>query len=128
MTPEGYTVDNVVAPDGKWILVRGPDDKAYLYPLSGGEPTAVPGLDLGEGVDQRSFDGRFLYVHRVGEMPAGVFRLDLSTGRKELWRTLMPVDEAGLRNLYPFPTPGGEAYAYLCARWLSELYLVEGAM
>ncbi len=125
VTPEGYT-GGVVAPDGKWIVAAGPDRKRYLYPLSGGEPTAVPGLDREDGVDQRSLDGRFLFVHRIGEMPARVFRLDLSTGRREPWRTLMPADAAGVSRIDPGPTPSGEAYVYNYFRTLSDLYLVEG--
>jgi Tol biopolymer transport system component len=125
VTPEGYT-GGVVAPDGKWIVAAGPDRKHYLYTLSGGEPAAIAGLEREDRVDQRSLDGRFLFVHRRGEVPARVFRLDLSTGRKELWRTLMPADAAGVSQIDPVPTPSGEAYVYNYFRTLSDLYLVEG--
>jgi Tol biopolymer transport system component len=125
VTPEGYT-GGLVAPDGKWIVAEGPDRRRYLYPLSGGEPTAIPGLDREDRMDQRSPDGRFLFVHRAGEIPARVFRLDISTGRKELWRTLMPGDAAGVSEIGPGPTPSGEAYVYSYFRTLSDLYVVEG--
>jgi hypothetical protein len=115
-----------VAPDGKWTLVVGPDRKRYLYPFSGGEPTAVPDLDLQDSVDQKSLDGRFLFVHRGGEMPARVFRLEISSGKKELWRTLMPADAAGVPEISVVPTTSGEAYAYSYVRTLSDLYLVGG--
>ena len=81
VTPEGYT-GTLVAPDGKWVVAAGPDRKTYLYPLSGGEPTVVAGLDQEDRVDQVSLDGRFLYVHRGVELPARVFRLDIATGSK----------------------------------------------
>jgi Tol biopolymer transport system component len=126
LTPEGYTQVGIVAPDGKWAAVNGPDRKRYLYPLSGGEPTEIPGLDREDSLDQVSADGRFLYVHRRGEVPARVQRLDLSTGRKEPWRTLMPSDAAGVASLNVLPTPGGEAYVFNYARSLSDLFLVEG--
>ncbi|HXM78225.1 MAG TPA: hypothetical protein VOA00_03240, partial [Thermoanaerobaculia bacterium] len=126
LTPEGYTGLGIVAPDGKWTVVAGPDRKRYLYPLSGGEPTAVPGLDREDNVDQRSLDGRFLFVHRRGEIPAKVFRLDISSGRKELWRALMPADAAGVPGISVSPTPSGEAYLYSYTRTLSDLYLVDG--
>src|SRR5205085_11664871 len=88
VTPEGYagvgySAGAIVAPDGKWAVVSGPDRKRYIYPLFGGEPSVVPGLDQEDNVDQRSTDGRFLFVHRGGEMPAKVFRLEISSGRKE---------------------------------------------
>jgi eukaryotic-like serine/threonine-protein kinase len=129
VTPEGYSGiagGGIVAPDGKWTLVVGPDRKRYLYPLSGGQPTAVPDLDLQDSVDQKSPDGRFLFVHRGGEMPARVFRLEISSGKKELWKTLMPADAAGVPEIGVVPTPSGEAYAYSYVRTLSDLYLVGG--
>ena len=125
VTPEGYS-GVVLAPDGKWVLVVGPDRKRYVYSLSGGEPTVVPGLEKEDAVDQRSADGRYLFVHRRGEAPIRVFRLELSSGKKEPWRTLMPEDGAGVSELVPIPTPSGEAYVYNYTRTLSDLYLVEG--
>ena len=125
VAPEGYA-GTFVAPDGKWVVVAGPDRKTYLYPLSGGEPTVVPGLDPEDRVDQLSLDGRFLYVHRGEELPAKVFRLDISTGRKELWRTLAPADAAGIYAIDVTPTRNGEGYVYSFNRILSDLYLVDG--
>jgi hypothetical protein len=107
-------------------VVEGPERKHYLYPLSGGEPEEVPGLDPEDNPDQLSLDGRFLFVHRAGEEPARVFRLDLSTGRKELWRTLMPADIAGVDDFVIGPTRSGESYFFSYMRTLSDLYLVDG--
>jgi Tol biopolymer transport system component len=126
ISPEGYQGIGVLAPDGKWTIATGPDRKRYLYPLSGGEPAAIPGLEREDSVDQRTADGRFLYVHRRAEVPTKVYRLDFSTGKRELWRTLIPADAAGISGLGPFPAPGGEWYIYAYIRTLSDLYLVEG--
>ncbi len=126
LTPEGYSSLGISSPDGKWTLALGPDRKRYFYPASGGEPTTVPGLEPEDNVDGRSADGRFLYVHRRGAPPMKVYRLEIATGRKELWRTLMPADAAGVSGLSPYPTPDGEAYVYNYTRTLSDLYLVEG--
>jgi Tol biopolymer transport system component len=126
ISPEGYSALGVSSPDGKWTLARGPDRKRYLYPIAGGEPTVIPSLETAEGVSQRSADGRSLYVFRRGETPQNVYRLDLATGRRELWRTLMPADGSGVSGLNPGPTPSGEAYVYNYLRTLSDLYLVEG--
>jgi Tol biopolymer transport system component len=126
VTPEGYTAVGPVDPNGKWAVVDGPDRKRYLYPLSSGEPTPIPGLDPEDGVAQVSADGRFVYVRRRAEVPMKVYRLEIATGRKELWRTLMPGDGAGVSNLTPLPTPDGSAYIYSYVRTLSDLFLVEG--
>ena len=123
--PEGYTGGWIVSPDGRWTVVAGPD-QSYLYPLAGGGPAAIPGLAPDDAVDQWSADGRFLYVHRTRELPARVFRLEISTGRKIPWRTLMPADAAGVPEVRPLPAPDGEAYVFSCDRTLSELYLLDG--
>jgi Tol biopolymer transport system component len=126
LTPEGYSLAGVTAPDGKWTVVSGPDRRRYLYPLAGGEPAPIPGLDDDDAVDQRSADGRFLYVHRRSEVPAKTYRLELATGKKDLWRTLMPADAAGVSNINPGPAEDGLSYVYGYFRLLSDLYLVEG--
>ncbi len=126
LTPEGYLGVFVTSPDGKWTVARGPDLKQYLYPLAGGEPVPIAGLDEQDRIDQRSADGRFLYVHRRGEAPVKAYRLDLATGKKELWRTLMPADAAGVSNVRPQPAGDGQSYIYDYFRLLSDLYLVEG--
>ena len=125
VTPEGYR-SGLVSSDGKWAVVGGPDRKTYVYPLTGGEPTAIPGLDPEDNWEQLSLDGRFLFGHLAGEMPAKVFRLDLSTGQKEPWRNVMPADAAGVGEMAVVPARSGEAYFYSYNRTLSSLYLVEG--
>ena len=125
VTPEGFR-GGLVSSDGKFAVVAGPDRKTYLYPLSGGEPREVPNLDQEDNWDQLSLDGRSLFVHRAGEIPAKVFRLDLATGKKELWRTMMPADAAGIGELVIGPLRSGEGYYCTYNRTLSDLYLIEG--
>jgi eukaryotic-like serine/threonine-protein kinase len=126
LTPEGYRGDRFVSPDGATTVVIGPDRRTYLYSISGGEPTAIPGLDANDRVDQFSADARSVYVHRQGEVPSRVYRVDLSTGRRELWRSLVPADAGGVSLIGPLPTPTGESYAYSYGRTLSDLYIVDG--
>jgi eukaryotic-like serine/threonine-protein kinase len=126
LTPEGYRSLGLSAPDGKWTIVRGPDRRTYLYPIAGGEPTLVTGLDPQDGIDQRSADGRLVYVQRTGASPLKIERLELATGRREPWRTIMPADPAGVSNLAGAPSLDGESYVYTYVRTLSDLYLVGG--
>jgi len=68
-----------------------------------------------------------LFVYRPGDLPAKVYRLDLTTGQRKPWRELMPPDPAGVEYVGPIlPTPDGKAYVYGYRRLLSDLYLVEG--
>jgi len=126
LTPEAYRATRVVSTDGAWAVVTGPDRRTSLYPTSGGEPTPIPGIDAGEQVAQFGADSRSVYVYRRGETPTRVYRLDVATGRRELWRTLMPADAGGVSLIVPLPTPSGDSYAYCYGRTLSDLYVVDG--
>ena len=99
-----------------------------LYPVEGGgAPVPVPGLTPGDVPSRWSRDGRSLYVYRQDELPARVFRVDVASGRKELWKTLGPSDPAGVTGLgHVILTPDGTSYIYNYRRALSDLYLVEG--
>jgi hypothetical protein len=56
-----------------------------------------------------------------------VYRLDVATGAKELWKELLPADAAGVTQVGTVvPTPDGRAYVYSYIRLLSEMYVVEG--
>jgi len=128
ISPEGYRAQNsTMSPDGKFVVAFGPDRKAYLYPLGGGEPTAVPSLGDLEVPVGWTADSRSLYVYKRGEYPARVSRLDVATGKREPWKELTPPDPAGISTISPpCITPDGRAYVYSYNRILSDLFLVEG--
>ncbi len=128
ISPEGYrTQTGTMSPDGKFVVAFGPDRKAYLYPIEGGEPTAVAGLGDLEVPVGWTADSRYVYVYKRGEYPARVSRLDPATGKRELWRELTPPDPAGISTISPPRiAPDGKAYVYSYNRILSDLFLVEG--
>jgi hypothetical protein len=43
-----------VSPDGRFVIAIGPDQKAALYPLAGGDPQAIPGLLPGRSHERRT--------------------------------------------------------------------------
>jgi serine/threonine protein kinase len=128
VSPEG--IDPLVialAPDGTQVAGVGPDGLGYLYSLTGGATKTVPGFLAGEQPIEWSANGKFLYVYRPGEFPANVYELDLTTGKRTLWRSLAPADPAGVSQIGPIVmTPDGSSFIYGYHRTLSELYLVEG--
>jgi serine/threonine protein kinase/Tol biopolymer transport system component len=128
VTPEGTNgLSFALSPDGRTVAAVGPDEKAYLFPIGSGEPRPIPGLQAGEVPVAWTADGRSLYVYRNGELPAKVYRLDVASGNRTLWKQLMPPDPAGVEYVGPvLPTPDGKAYVYGYRRLLSDLYLVEG--
>ncbi|MGB9235851.1 MAG: protein kinase [Terriglobales bacterium] len=128
VTPEGVDGNAFfVSPDSQWIAGIGPDRKGYLYPVGGGEPRLIPGLNPGEQPITWSSDGRSLYIYQPGELPASVNRLDIQTGQRTLWKQLLPSDPAGVETIGPIlMTPDARTCIFGYHRMLADLYLVEG--
>jgi Tol biopolymer transport system component len=128
VSPEGYSMfRRTVSPDGRFVAATGPDQKIYLYPLAGGEPTPIPGSATGDIPSRWTSDGRAVFVYRRDQMPTKLIRIDIATGRRELWKELVPADSAGVTEVASvIPTSDGRSYVYSYIRQLSDLYLVEG--
>jgi eukaryotic-like serine/threonine-protein kinase len=128
ISPEGIDpLVMILSPDGQQVVGIGPDEKAYAYPVAGGEPQVVRGVEPGEQPIEWSADGKAMYLYKPGDLPAKVYRLDLATGHKILWKELIPSDSAGVSRLGPIIiTPDGKSCLYGYHRVLSDLYLVEG--
>jgi len=130
ITPEGVTAalpGFAVSPDGKFVAAIGAQRQATLFSVNGGEPRPIPGLAPGEYPLRFSADSRSLYVWKRGDVPARVTRVDLDTGKREIWKDLLPADPAGVERISNvLVTPDGRGYAYCFARLLSDLFVVEG--
>jgi len=111
--------------DGKFVF--GFSDSVALYPVDGqGEPRPVPGIHPDEAIFSVSPDRRSALVGVLGSYSADVMRVDLATGRRELFKKIGPSDPAGVMLEDAAFTPDGKSYAYSCFNALSQLYLVEG--
>lgn len=127
ITPEGMSLIYAVSADGSLVAARDAEGRTALYPLEGTEPQPIPELDRGDHPFAWSADGRILYAFRHGEVPCTVYRLELATRRKEVWKVLAPSDLTGVQHIGRVQmTPDASSYAYGHVRQLSELYLVEG--
>jgi len=128
ITPEGVNgTAFVISPDSQSVAGIGPDQKGYLFPVAGGEPRVIPGLNPGEQPITFSTDGGSLYIYQPGELPARVDRLDVHTGQRTLWKQLVPSDPAGVETIGPIlMTPDAKTCVFGYHRMLADLYLVEG--
>jgi len=128
ISPEGVNGNSfVITPDSQAVAAIGPDQHTYLYPVSGGDAHLIPGVNPGEQPITWSSDGQFLYVYQPGELPAHVFRVDVHSGQRTLWKDLMPTDPAGVENIGPILlTPDAKTCVFGYHRNLADLYLVEG--
>ena len=118
---------HVVSPDGKFAFARDLNRHGQLYSLLGGGSKAIPGWLPQDIWITWSADGRSAFLYHDEKTSAPVYRLDLTTGKRELVRTLAPNDSAGVTAIVNVRmTPDGKSYAYSFDRELSDLFLVDG--
>jgi dipeptidyl aminopeptidase/acylaminoacyl peptidase len=132
VTPEGViNMYPAISPDGKWVAAGLEQDGALqaAWPLDGGESRPLRGLLPGDWVVRWSQDGRFVYSYEVGRVqpPWPIHRVDLVTGRREVWKEVSPPGPSGALILSRIHlTPDGRSYGYTFRHLQSELYLVSG--
>ncbi len=125
VTPEGVFAVGV-SPDDKFMIAPDADGRLALFPVNGVASRPLPGLDPGQLFVQWGEDGHSLYVNDSG-MPASIYKVDLSTGKKTLVLRLMPADPSGVINVNKVVVSrNGQAYAYNYVRILTNLLVVEG--
>jgi eukaryotic-like serine/threonine-protein kinase len=128
VSPEGISIEfPAISPDGRLIAANGPDSKIAIYPVDGGDPRPLAGVETGESPIVWSSDGRSLFAYKRNETPAQVFKIEIATGRRELWKTIAPADRSGLVGIPNIVmTPDARSYAYSYLRILTNLEMAEG--
>jgi serine/threonine protein kinase len=130
VAPEGVTIrlgQHSISPDGAGFAAMNSQGQVSLYPVEGGEPRPLLGLKPGDAPLRWSADERALFVLRKTGLPAKIFRVEVTTGRSELWKDILPSDPAGIIELYSLQLAADEtSYYYSYIRTLSDLYLIEG--
>jgi hypothetical protein len=98
-----------------------------MYPVHGGQPRAVKGLSTSDAVVTWSADGRYLYTYTRGEGPAGMYRVEIMSGKREFFKVTSPPDYAGVEDVTNLQIArDGRSYAYTCPTIVSDLYVVDG--
>ncbi len=128
IAPEGIGPEWAVSPDGMRAAAISPDRRLLFYPLDGGQPESIPGAAPGDAPIRFSPDGRFLYVLVRRDGPASsVYRIDLDSGERAVWKDFAPLDSVGVLGISPvLLSADGLSYVYAYVRLLDELYLVDG--
>ena len=109
------------------LVVRA-GSKTLLYPVDGGEPEAIPGIEEGERIAAWAPDGQSFLVFQRRDLPTKVYRVDYKTGRRQFVQEIAPNERAGVgrTGINLIMTPDGKSYVYSTQQTLSELHLVEG--
>ncbi len=126
-TPE-LANGGAISPDGQLVAEEQADRRAMISTVATGSSHPIAGLDTDDVPIQWSADGAELFVTRYGEAPMPIWRLNLKSGKKELWKTLMPADRTGFDRIDEvMVTRDGASYAYSYTRVTdSDLFLVKG--
>jgi Tol biopolymer transport system component len=119
--------EQLVSPDGRFVAAHGPDQKVWIYPVDGGAPVPVKGAREFERMMDWSEDGSAVFTYSRGELPAKVWRIDLKTGERTLWREISPPDRTGVMGVASVRmTSDAATFAYSYYQRLSTLCVVEG--
>ena len=130
LTPEGPQQHPVISPDGRSIaLTLMKEKRIYVYDVDGGTRREIPGTTEDDHSLAWSEDGKSLYVWNPDEIgPKHIHKIDIASGRRELWKEVMPADRNGVFGIWGLAmTPDASAYVYSAQRALSgDLFVVEG--
>ena len=87
----------------------------------------MPGLEANDFPIVWADDDRSVYVWQSDGAAKRIFRVDVSSGARSLWKTLTPIDRSGV-TVSPglAMSPDARAYAYSYRQRLSTLYVVDG--
>jgi Tol biopolymer transport system component len=128
VTPEGPLGSQSITRDGRYGVVRQ-TAAMWLYPLPSGEPRRMTGVLKDEWVAAVAADGQSALVYRRPAVPIKVYKVDLRTGDRVLFREI-PLSERAGANIQtpPVVTMTSDGRSYICGfdQQLSDLYLIEG--
>ena len=130
VTPEGFTarLNLPVSPDGKRFLGFNENTGAWnLCQTEDGKCSPVSGFEKKDAPLQWSSDGKYIYVGSWGH-DLGLWRIEVATGRRQLWKNLAPADPVGvLEGFATAVTPDGKSFASEYVRSFDQLYLADSA-
>ncbi len=129
VTPEGFSagLSLAVSPDGKQFAALEQQTKAWnLCQVEDGKCAPLKGSEEDDDPLQWGPDGKYMYVGVVYP-DTSIWRIELATGHRQLWKHIVPTDPVGAYAIYPTSiTPDGRSYASTYVRSLDQLYVVEG--
>ena len=131
VSPEGFSVELriAVSADGKEFTARNLQTNAWnVCQVDAGQCAPLRALQDDDDPMAWSPDGKYLYAgNRRSGPQAGIWRIDVPAGRRELWKKIDPPDSVGAIEIFPTSiTPDGKSFAVQYDRSLDELYTMDG--
>jgi serine/threonine protein kinase/Tol biopolymer transport system component len=116
-----------ISPDSQSVVMIKAG-KLYLHSLASGSETAIGPVGRSDTVMRWSSDGRYIFLQRneTDNRTAKILRMDVHTGRSEIWRELKPPEQTGVVFGLGRISGDGKSHAFSYQRDLATLYLVRG--
>ena len=99
LTPAGVTYVGPISPDGRSFAGFDRDRRIVLYPIDQGSPRQLPGPPETGELNVWTPDGRELLVTETHAPTVRIFKRDVSSGVRLLWKEITPADPAGIYNM-----------------------------
>jgi serine/threonine protein kinase len=136
LTPEGASLmghqmgQHMISPDQNFIFANAPDGSPMLYDLNGVTSHVPKGFLKDDRLIRWSQERDVIYIRKVVNVgdssPARIYRLNVNTGKRTLWKEIPLPDPAGFIFYSLLLTPDGQSYFYTYSRELSTLFLADG--
>src|SRR3981081_1856304 len=124
ITPEGVPCQ-IISPDGRYVLAASATSQPTIYPMDGGAPRPIPGLEPDFALVRWSEDGSALYGYRMGHIPTGIYRINPSTGEKTRVQELLTTAPAGVVTVAPLVlNRDASRFVYSYYQVSSVLYMI----
>jgi Tol biopolymer transport system component len=110
------------APDGQSLIIF--QTEAFVVrSMSDGSSKPIPGIQA-EEFPIGWADSKHIFVQAIIATGLRIYKVDVESGRRELWQTITPKDATGLRpmNTPTAITPDGRWMAFGCRTQLGQLY------
>jgi Tol biopolymer transport system component len=125
--PKQLSPDNTpypgVAPDGdSFVLFE--NKTMVIRSIKGGTTRPLAGVQPDDLVIGWTSDSKHLFVQKVTPSGADIYKVDVESGKSELWQALAPKDNVGLQPMN-FPagiTPDGHWIVFVHRNYLGQLY------
>jgi Tol biopolymer transport system component len=127
ISPEGVASGWLsISADGTIVAAVDAAGRTTLYPVAGGPPEPLPGIEPDEKPFGFASDGS-LFVGRLPAMPLAIYRYDPATRGRTLHTRLTSGNGAqGIVNV--IATADGKTFAFNYAGWSSDLFLLQGEL